>query len=56
MTPSAATLAPFIDGSYGVTVVFLIGIGVLTFARYRRAVRRLAAVETMRRGGKETTA
>ena len=37
-------LAPFIDGSYAVTVVFLIGIGVLTFARYRRAARRLAAL------------
>ena len=39
-------LAPFIDGSYGVTVVFLVGIGVATWARYRRAVRRLRAVET----------
>ncbi len=39
-------LAPFIDGSYGVTVAFLIGIGFLTFARYRRAQKRLAAVET----------
>ncbi|HEY1855992.1 heme exporter protein CcmD [Acidocella sp.] len=39
-------LAPFIDGSYGVTVLFLAGIGTLTFARYRRAVRRLRAVET----------
>jgi len=38
--------APFIDGSYGVTVLFLLGIGVLTFARYRRAVKRLRAVET----------
>ncbi len=39
-------LAPFIDGSYGLTVLFLAGIGVLTFSRYRRAVRRLRAVET----------
>ena len=31
-------LAPFIDGSYGIAVLFLIGIGVLTFTRYRRAV------------------
>jgi heme exporter protein CcmD len=38
--------APFIDGSYGVTVVFLIGIAGLTFARYRTAVKRLKAVET----------
>ncbi len=39
-------LAPFIDGAYGVTVVFLLGIAVMTFARYRRAVKRLAQVET----------
>ncbi len=39
-------LAPFIDGSYGITVLFLAGISVLTFARYRRALRRLRAVET----------
>jgi heme exporter protein CcmD len=38
-------LAPYIDGSYGVTVVFLLAIFVLTVARYRRAVKRLAAVE-----------
>ncbi len=38
--------APFINGSYGVTLVFLLGLGGLTFARYRRAVRRLRAVET----------
>ena len=37
-------LAPFIDGSYAVTVIFLAGIGVLTFARYRRAAKRLAAL------------
>ena len=37
--------APFIDGSYGVTVLFLVGIGAASFARYRRAARRLAAVE-----------
>ncbi len=36
---------PFIDGSYGVTVVFLVGIFVLTLTRYRDAVKRLAAVE-----------
>jgi heme exporter protein CcmD len=39
-------LAPYIDGSYGITVLFLAGVGVLTFARYRRAARRLRAVET----------
>ncbi len=37
--------APFINGSYGVTVVFLLGIGILTFARYRRAAARLRAVD-----------
>ncbi len=39
-------LTPFIDGSYGVTVIFLLGISLLTFNRYRRAVKRLRAVET----------
>jgi hypothetical protein len=39
-------LAPFIDGSYGVTVVFLLGIGIQTYHRYRRAAKRLGAVET----------
>jgi hypothetical protein len=39
-------LTPFIDGSYGVTVLFLAGIGALTFFRYRQARRRLRAVET----------
>ncbi len=38
-------LAPFIDGSYGVTVVFLIGIFALTYTRYRNGVKRLAAVD-----------
>jgi len=38
-------LAPFIDGSYGVTVLFLVGIFFTTLARYRRAAKRLAAVE-----------
>ncbi len=40
------SFALFINGSYGVTVVFLLGIGVLSFARYRRAAKRLKAVET----------
>ena len=39
-------LTPFINGSYGVTVAFLIGIGLLTFTRYRRAAKGLRAVET----------
>ena len=41
-------LAPFINGSYGITVVFLLGIGVLTFLRYRLAAKRLRAVESAR--------
>jgi heme exporter protein CcmD len=40
------SFAPFIDGSYGVSVVFLVGVSWLTLARYRRARARLAAVET----------
>ena len=40
------SFAPFINGSYGVAVIFLIGIGALTFRRYQRAVKRLRAVET----------
>jgi len=40
------SFAPFINGSYGVATIFLIGIGLLTFRRYQRAARRLAAVET----------
>jgi hypothetical protein len=40
------SFAPFINGSYGVTVIFLIGIGLLTFRRYQRATKRLQAAET----------
>jgi hypothetical protein len=40
--------APFIDGSYGVSVVFLIGVFAVTYTRYRNAVKRLAAVEKQR--------
>lgn len=36
---------PFINGAYGVSAAFLIGAGWLTFSRYRRARRRLAAAE-----------
>jgi heme exporter protein CcmD len=39
--------AAFINGSYGVTVAFLIGVAVLTFTRYRRAAKRLAAIERL---------
>jgi hypothetical protein len=39
------SFAPFINGSYGVTTIFLIGIGLLTFRRYRLATKRLNAVE-----------
>ena len=37
--------APFIDGSYGVAVIFLIGIGALTYRRYRLAAKRLKSVD-----------
>jgi len=36
---------PYINGAYGVSVLFLIGTGWLSFARYRRARRRWAAAE-----------
>lgn len=36
---------PFINGAYGVSVAFLAVAGWLTFMRYRRARRRLAAAE-----------
>lgn len=39
-------LAPFIDGSYGIAVIFLAGISMLTLARYTRAQKRLRAAET----------
>jgi hypothetical protein len=39
-------LTPFIDGSYGITTAFLVGIAILTFARYARAAKCLRAVET----------
>lgn len=38
---------PFINGAYGVTVVFLVVAGWLSFARYRRAQRRLAQAEAL---------
>jgi heme exporter protein CcmD len=37
--------APFINGSYGVSVIFLLGIGITTYLRYQRAQKRLKAVE-----------
>ncbi len=39
------SFAPFIDGSYGITVMFLIGIGALTYRRYKRAAKRLKSVD-----------
>ncbi len=39
------SFAPFINGSYGVAVLFLIGIGALTFRRYRLAAKRLNAAD-----------
>lgn len=45
---NASQFAPFINGAYGVSVVFLVGIGIMTFTRYRRAGRRLQAAEQAR--------
>ncbi len=42
---NASQFAPFINGSYAISVVFLIGISVLTFTRYRRAIKRLGLAE-----------
>ncbi len=42
---NTSQFAPFINGSYGVSVVFLIAVCVVTFTRYRRAIKRLAAAE-----------
>jgi heme exporter protein CcmD len=39
-------VAPFVDGSYATTLVFLVAVCGLTWSRYRRARRRLAAVDT----------
>ncbi len=36
---------PFINGAYGVSVLYLAAAGWLSFARYRRARRRLAEAE-----------
>lgn len=38
---------PFINGAYGVSVVFLIGAAWLTYARLRRARQRLATAEKL---------
>ncbi len=38
---------PFINGAYGVTVLFLIGAAWATRARYRRARARLAQAEQL---------
>lgn len=39
------SFAPFIDGSYGIAIVFLIGAGALTYRRYRLAAKRLRIVD-----------
>ncbi|MBB5372401.1 heme exporter protein CcmD [Acidocella aromatica] len=38
---------PFINGAYGVTVIFLIAAAGLTLARYRRAMARLKQAEEL---------
>jgi hypothetical protein len=43
-----SNVAPFIDGSYGWTVLLLLALGLNGWMRYRRARRQLAAVDTRR--------
>jgi hypothetical protein len=38
-------VAPFVNGSYAVTCLFLAGVSAVTLFRYLRAKRRLAAVD-----------
>ena len=38
---------PFINGAYGVSVLFLAAAGWLSFARYRRARRRWAQADKL---------
>lgn len=38
---------PFINGAYGVSVLFLAAAGWLSFSRYRRAKKRLAQAEAL---------
>jgi hypothetical protein len=38
---------PFINGAYGITALFLIVAGALTWTRYRRAMARLAQAEKL---------
>jgi hypothetical protein len=37
--------APFINGAYAVTLIFLASVTLLTFLRYRRAAKRLKAID-----------
>lgn len=45
---NVANFAPFINGSYGVATLFLLGAGITTWRRYRLAVKRLNAVDARR--------
>lgn len=38
---------PFINGAYGVAILFLVGFSWLTYQRYHRARARLAQVERL---------
>jgi len=42
---NASQFAPFINGAYAVSTIFLIGVSLLTLTRYRKAARRLAQTE-----------
>jgi len=43
---NASQFAPFINGSYGISVLFLIAVSFLTLTRYRTATKRLAQTES----------
>lgn len=48
LLPSQAiNVWPFINGAYGLTVLFLLGISWLTYRRYRRAKLRLEQAEKL---------
>jgi len=42
---NTSQFAAFINGSYAVSVVFLVAVSALTLDRYRNAARRLAQTE-----------
>jgi len=43
---NTSQFSSFINGSYAVSVVFLVGVSILTLTRYRAATKRLAQAES----------